>query len=52
MNSKDFYNVSKNRILGKVYLDYVNNFLRLKDSQNIGIFQIQAYKLINRFRTS
>jgi hypothetical protein len=52
MNSKDFYNVSKNRdYWEKVYLDYVNNFLsveRFGESYNLSEYQV--YKLINRFR--
>ena len=52
MNSKDFYNVSKNRdYWEKVYLDYVNNFLSVERfAEHWNLSEYQAYKLINRFR--
>ena len=52
MNSKDFYNVSKNQLYWeKVYLDYVNNFLSVERfAEHWNISDYQAYKLINRFR--
>ena len=52
MNSKDFYNVSKNRdYWEKVYLDYVNNFLSVERfAEHYNLSEYQVYKLINRFR--
>jgi hypothetical protein len=52
MNSKYFYNVSKNRdYWEKVYLDYVNNFLSVERfAEHHNLSDYQAYKLINRFR--
>jgi hypothetical protein len=52
MNSKDFYNVSKNRdYWEKVYLDYVNNFLSVERfGEYYNLSEYQVYKLINRFR--
>ena len=51
MNSKDFYNVSKNRdYWEKVYLDYINNFLSVERfAEYWNLSEYQAFKSINQF---
>ncbi len=52
MNTKDFYNASKNKdYWERVYLDYVNNFLSVeKFREYYNLSEYQVYKLFNRFR--